>query len=397
MLAKQDVLQFASTYPEFPHESTANLFFGEARFEAYRALGEHVARSIFERVAAQSNRQDELKTRNRRLFNGLREQWSEALAVSTETYLNSTTAWVTLQRDLRENPLLGRLSREIYPELARAQADDWSEPAVLSEARSLERDRAELHAISEMLQVLEDVWVRLDLDHHHELRLNRGWMNVFRRWTSSKVFQRHWPILRPEFTELIPIIEENLQLKIQDLLITGVRLANNAFQDDRMKALFQTVEGTWLASGLPKLEDVQTLQARAPKDASIAWLASQPFWPDRADRDIPSGLLLLSAVNDDPSVAKMFVWVRPERRACGVGTQLLDRFLRGEWGKLCDAPSFPTTVKASYPAITSARSLSRRERDLWASFLACHGFRPSGDSCLADPTREFVMEITRPT
>lgn len=37
---------YAGTSPAFPHESTADQFFGEEQFEAYRALGEHIARGI---------------------------------------------------------------------------------------------------------------------------------------------------------------------------------------------------------------------------------------------------------------------------------------------------------------------------------------------------------------
>jgi hypothetical protein len=40
-----DVLQFAMMYREFPHESTANQWFDETRFESYRRLGYHVAES----------------------------------------------------------------------------------------------------------------------------------------------------------------------------------------------------------------------------------------------------------------------------------------------------------------------------------------------------------------
>ena len=37
----RDVLAYADECPTFPHESTADQFFGEAQFESYRALGQH--------------------------------------------------------------------------------------------------------------------------------------------------------------------------------------------------------------------------------------------------------------------------------------------------------------------------------------------------------------------
>ena len=35
------IRSYRSHHPEFPHESTADQFFSEVQFEAYRALGEH--------------------------------------------------------------------------------------------------------------------------------------------------------------------------------------------------------------------------------------------------------------------------------------------------------------------------------------------------------------------
>jgi hypothetical protein len=38
------VLAYKAAHPTFPHESTADQMFSEEQFEAYRALGEHIAR-----------------------------------------------------------------------------------------------------------------------------------------------------------------------------------------------------------------------------------------------------------------------------------------------------------------------------------------------------------------
>jgi hypothetical protein len=41
------ILDYQAQHPTFPHESTANRFFDEAQFEAYRALGEHIGGELF--------------------------------------------------------------------------------------------------------------------------------------------------------------------------------------------------------------------------------------------------------------------------------------------------------------------------------------------------------------
>lgn len=39
--------KYRAEHPDFPHQSTAQQFFSETQFEAYRALGEHIARDLF--------------------------------------------------------------------------------------------------------------------------------------------------------------------------------------------------------------------------------------------------------------------------------------------------------------------------------------------------------------
>jgi hypothetical protein len=42
-----DVRRYHVERPTFPHESTGDQFFGEAQFESYRRLGEHIAAKLF--------------------------------------------------------------------------------------------------------------------------------------------------------------------------------------------------------------------------------------------------------------------------------------------------------------------------------------------------------------
>lgn len=41
------ISHYRSRYPAFPHESTSDLFYDEEQFEAYRALGQHIADDVF--------------------------------------------------------------------------------------------------------------------------------------------------------------------------------------------------------------------------------------------------------------------------------------------------------------------------------------------------------------
>ena len=41
------VLQYKSTHPTFPHETTGDQFYGEDQFESYRRLGRELASDVF--------------------------------------------------------------------------------------------------------------------------------------------------------------------------------------------------------------------------------------------------------------------------------------------------------------------------------------------------------------
>ena len=54
----EDVLNYAALNPAFPHQSTADQWFNESQFEAYRRLGYHVIEEIFDFTKAPSTLAD---------------------------------------------------------------------------------------------------------------------------------------------------------------------------------------------------------------------------------------------------------------------------------------------------------------------------------------------------
>jgi hypothetical protein len=54
-----DVLDYAASHPEFPHESTGDQFFDESQFESYRKLGLHTVNEVFLDVAAETGLADD--------------------------------------------------------------------------------------------------------------------------------------------------------------------------------------------------------------------------------------------------------------------------------------------------------------------------------------------------
>ena len=232
-----DLKNYAANNPLFPHQSTIDQFFDEDQFESYRALGFHIGQNVFSQAAAEvlrlrpSNNADgeqaEYTRRfNRRLFAEIRRT---NIPVTDDHYAHYTAAlsnWANWADVMRKDPRLESLNRAFYPELVAATSTDRNEVesvlrtmpaeapwAVREWAREIlgpTLDRwlyqdgtvrmAELRAMAQLVDVMEAAWMRLKLNATHPEPLQRGWMNCFRRWTATKVFQRYWAILRPEYS-----------------------------------------------------------------------------------------------------------------------------------------------------------------------------------------------------
>ena len=84
---------------------------------------------------------------------------------------------------------------------------------------TLEQRQVEFHAVSYMIQVMEDVWAVLELDSNYDNQDYSGWINTFQKWGKSKKFVDIWNKLKQnyglnfiQFVELhILITEEELE------------------------------------------------------------------------------------------------------------------------------------------------------------------------------------------
>ena len=46
---------------------------------------------------------------------------------------------------------------------------------------------------------MENAWLSLNLEVDYAHPLNRGWMDVFHRWTNARTVRANWPLVRSEF------------------------------------------------------------------------------------------------------------------------------------------------------------------------------------------------------
>jgi hypothetical protein len=175
-----DVENYAATHAHFPHDSTANQFFGESEFESYRALGYHSAKGVFEGIDS--------KKKCSELFADLLKSKYPPPVGYTENVAASDNDYVAIQRALRDRPELRGLSAEIYGDAPSA-----------AQERSNAEKIAERHFVAEMLAAIEVAWFRLRLKETINHPVYNCWLAVIHRWFKSPRIREHWKELKGEF------------------------------------------------------------------------------------------------------------------------------------------------------------------------------------------------------
>lgn len=170
------IAQYRAAHASFPHESTSDQFFTEDQFESYRKLGLHVVQHSFR------------GTRDGDTPVEVAERLADVLAprgASNDSVLKHTEALQKLWAEFRESPALHSFLDElmmIIPPAASALS-----PAEVGIQSSQE------HAVAlELIQLMEEVFMDMQLDDFWDHPDNRGWAVLFMRWARSPKFQNIW-------------------------------------------------------------------------------------------------------------------------------------------------------------------------------------------------------------
>ncbi len=200
-----DITQYQVRHPEFPHETTGDQFYDEAQWESYRRLGEHAGDAVLSKLAPDFGvtRTETQFVEN--VFLDAAQRWFPAADRQNETFIALTERCAALESSLGENAP-ATLRAEFFPEVARAYSPTAVKPApkkegaetteVMPDSRADDEVRT-VHYMMLVAQLMEDVWLAVDLETHWAHPLNEGWMNYFHRWAATPSFRRWWPILSP--------------------------------------------------------------------------------------------------------------------------------------------------------------------------------------------------------
>ncbi|MEO8629989.1 MAG: hypothetical protein ABI612_18075 [Betaproteobacteria bacterium] len=178
-----DVCQYAKVNATFPHEATSDQWFGESQFESYRQLGQHITADVFESadITKPSERGEMLQM--------IRERWYPASALVKASFSKHAAELKALHKELRDASHLRFLDAQMYPEWQELMAGrKFAAPNRLSLPHGAEEVRAGFYFCCNLLQLMEAVYVDLNLEQEYDHPDNRGWMNLFKHWSWSSMF-----------------------------------------------------------------------------------------------------------------------------------------------------------------------------------------------------------------
>ncbi len=309
-----DVLDYAARHPAFPHESTSDQFFDEAQFESYRRLGEHVTQEVL-RPAVHATRQD-FST----LCHALRSHWVATPPGMRESFLGETDDLRDLERLLRDDPDLLRYDLEIYPELRTVFGIDPGDTPM--------NPRAALHTCNLQIQLMEQVYLAVHLDEFHAHALNRGWMNLFRRWTSTPTFRLFWPTLCGMYSQqFVRFAEQHLNLGLDHVVVIEPMGRTND-----LASLFRELSIEWGSEPAYAERFLEAVRHPLPLEEPTgdhirraAWQArlnAQPSGPDRSGSGEVLAVVAAIRLSVEGHRLALYGWVRPAYRGLGFGGRL---------------------------------------------------------------------------
>jgi len=188
-----DIQSYGARHTEFPHQTTADQWFGESQFESYRKLGFHVVESAFGPLDDDRQPVGEMSTE--RLTVRFRHRWFPPSRSAVESFTQHTKTVDEIFRSLREDEDLKFMDVQLYPPwegvMGLATAPSPPAPQFWLPAE-YEQRRAGFYLCNRMIQLMENVYFDLDLEEEYRHPDNRGWMNWFRHWSWSGMFRVTW-------------------------------------------------------------------------------------------------------------------------------------------------------------------------------------------------------------
>jgi hypothetical protein len=402
-----DILQYAHANPPFPYQTTLDQFFNEGQFESHRALGYHIATEVFGEAAATMNRDccdaRTVQKEVRDFFTAVRKRWFPAPPTAEQRFLPAAHLHVEVDRQLRGDPFQ-RLRQELYPEARDGQPAQAPALAAGSPTASIE-----LQMVGELLQAMEMVWFGLKLDAYHAHPLNRGWMNLFRRWTNAPKFHAYWPFLRGELSqEFVRFCEQALNMTPVD--VAAEPMNRQAIQGwlPEVRRMDREFEQEWASERdhlrwLPTGRYLVDAIVVAHSFHQLLGLGEPLIWrlAMRDDKgqgmEQACGLVCAGpAFRGSGRNLELLVWLRGPYRNLGIGRLCLPRILEQIKEALRGGLNGQPYRLVSYFPDGGVNRADRLAKAQWMNFFFDQGFRsvPAGDDAALAGVITVALELS---
>jgi hypothetical protein len=184
------VLQYRAGHPAFPHETTGDQFYSEDQFESYRRLGFEVAYKVFAPAVEEQRRALDPADRDRpvdmlTLAQTLAKACAPTLSTSA-TFTGHTQLLIKLWDKIRDTDSLKALDQGLV-------TGGLPQGSPLS--------RLEFYTCAEMIQLMENVYLDLQLEETWRHPDNHGWRMLFTQWAATPQMQQTWRATQKMFGE----------------------------------------------------------------------------------------------------------------------------------------------------------------------------------------------------
>jgi predicted acylesterase/phospholipase RssA len=193
-----DIMQYAAVHPEFPHQSTADQWFDESQFEAYRKLGHYTSTTVLEKSAVEPQPGQQRPLLD--LFVDLSRRWYRPSARIEANFTKHAERLMRLQDTMREQEILSFLDGQIFPEWDYLMHGGQHEiDTSLWLPVKMEELRAGFYFSLNLLELMQDIYLDLNLDEEWEHPDNRGWMNLFKHFSWVGMLRATYGVVRSNF------------------------------------------------------------------------------------------------------------------------------------------------------------------------------------------------------
>ena len=187
--------EYKVKHPDFPHQTTSDQWFDEQQFEAYRELGYHIGKEALTPLEITKNPNDQEYDIEEQ-FNLLKEFWYPHSQAIVDQFTRHTIELNKIVLEIKNDEDLRFIDSQIYPEWKILMKDVKLPPP--SNNLWLPSDEIEVrkgfYLCNLMMQLMENVYIDLNLERDYAHPDNRGWMNLFQHWSYSGMFRVSWTI-----------------------------------------------------------------------------------------------------------------------------------------------------------------------------------------------------------